>query len=113
MSTESATFADAALAPSHPSNAARNSLVINLLLVSAFVVMLNETIMNVALPRLMTDLGVSSSTVQWLATGFMLTIAVVIPTTGFILQRLTTRQAFMAATGFFTAGTAMAAAIFW
>jgi len=87
----------------------RSVTIIATLLAATFVVILNETIMNVALPRLMTDLGVSSSTVQWLATGFMLTMAVVIPTTGFILQRLTTRQAFMAATGFFTAGTAMAA----
>ncbi len=65
--------------------------------------------MNVALPRLMTVLGVSSSTVQWLATGFMLTMAVVIPTTGFTLERLTTRQAFLTAIGLFTAGTALAA----
>lgn len=84
--------------------------VIATLLAATFVVILNETIMNVALPRLMADLGVSSSTVQWLATGFMLTMAVVIPTTGFILERLTTRQAFLTAIGFFTAGTALAAA---
>ncbi len=53
--------------------------VIVTLLVATFVVILNETIMNVALQRLMTDLQVSASTVQWLATGFMLTMAVVIP----------------------------------
>lgn len=88
----------------------QSTTVIVTLLAATFVVILNETIMNVALPRLMTDLGVSSSTVQWLATGFMLTMAVVIPTTGFILQRLTTRQAFLTAIGFFTAGTALAAA---
>ncbi|MFP3599858.1 MFS transporter, partial [Chryseobacterium sp. SIMBA_029] len=67
--------------------------VIVTLLVATFVVILNETIMNVALQRLMTDLQVTPSTVQWLATGFMLTMAVVIPTTGFILQRMTTRGA--------------------
>ncbi|WP_426997712.1 DHA2 family efflux MFS transporter permease subunit [Pseudarthrobacter sp. N5] len=80
------------------------------LLVATFVVILNETIMNVALPRLMGDLSVNASTVQWLATGFMLTMAVVIPTTGFILQKLTTRHTFLLAIGLFIAGTVLAAA---
>ena len=42
-------------------NSARNKLVIGLLLVSAFVVILNETIMGVALPHLMADLGITAS----------------------------------------------------
>lgn len=83
--------------------------VIVTLLVATFVVILNETIMNVALQRLMTDLNVSAPTVQWLATGFMLTMAVVIPTTGFILQRLSTRASFMLAMGLFSGGTLLAA----
>ncbi|MEE2522003.1 MDR family MFS transporter [Pseudarthrobacter sp. J75] len=83
--------------------------IIATLLVATFVVILNETIMNVALPRLMVDLGVSAPTVQWLSTGFMLTMAVVIPTTGFILQRLSTRAVFMLAMGLFSSGTALAA----
>ncbi|OFI39056.1 MFS transporter [Arthrobacter sp. SW1] len=83
--------------------------VIITLLVATFVVILNETIMNVALQRLMTDLKVDAPTVQWLSTGFMLTMAVVIPTTGFILQRLTTRAAFLLAMGLFSGGTLLAA----
>ncbi|MFE4195809.1 DHA2 family efflux MFS transporter permease subunit [Paenarthrobacter sp. NPDC056912] len=83
--------------------------VIVTLLVATFVVILNETIMNVALQRLMTDLQVDAATVQWLATGFMLTMAVVIPTTGFILQRMSTRGAFMLAMGLFSGGTLVAA----
>ncbi|MGO4455144.1 MDR family MFS transporter [Arthrobacter sp. RAF14] len=84
-------------------------VIISVLLVSTFTVFLNETIMNVALPRLMTALDVSESTVQWLSTGFMLTMAVVIPTTGFILERLRTRQAYFLAMGLFTLGTVIAA----
>jgi DHA2 family lincomycin resistance protein-like MFS transporter len=79
------------------------------LLVATFVVILNETIMNVALQRLMVDLRVDAPTVQWLSTGFMLTMAVVIPTTGFILQRLSTRAVFMLAMGLFSGGTLLAA----
>ncbi|MCU1511755.1 MAG: drug resistance transporter, EmrB/QacA subfamily [Arthrobacter sp.] len=88
----------------------RESLtIIVTLLVATFVVILNETIMNVALQRLMVDLRVDAPTVQWLSTGFMLTMAMVIPTTGFILQRLSTRAVFMLAMGLFSGGTLLAA----
>ena len=82
--------------------------VIAILLVAAFVVILNETIMGVALPRLMTELSLPASTVQWLSTAFMLTMAVVIPTTGFLLQRISTRTVFLIAMSLFCAGTLIA-----
>ncbi|GAA4265682.1 DHA2 family efflux MFS transporter permease subunit [Frondihabitans peucedani] len=90
-------------------DAKRNRLVIGLLLVSAFVVILNETIMSVALPRLVVDLRVTAATAQWLTTGFMLTMAVVIPVTGFLLQRFNTRPVFITAMSLFSLGTAIAA----
>ncbi|WP_258804487.1 MDR family MFS transporter [Pseudarthrobacter sp. NS4] len=96
--------------PAAPEKMSRESVtVISTLLVATFVVILNETIMNVALQRLMVDLQVDAPTVQWLSTGFMLTMAVVIPTTGFILQTLSTRAVFMLAMGLFVGGTALAA----
>lgn len=100
----------AALKAAAPEKMSRESVtIIATLLVATFVVILNETIMNVALQRLMVDLGVDAPTVQWLSTGFMLTMAVVIPTTGFILQSLSTRAVFMLAMGLFAGGTALAA----
>ena len=87
----------------------RDRAVILILLIATFVVILNETIMNVALPRLMTDLNISAGTAQWLATAFMLTMAVVIPVTGFLLQRLSTRTVFLLAMSLFSAGTLLAA----
>jgi DHA2 family lincomycin resistance protein-like MFS transporter len=96
--------------PAAPEKMSRESVtIISTLLVATFVVILNETIMNVALQRLMVDLRVDAPTVQWLSTGFMLTMAVVIPTTGFILQSLSTRAVFMLAIGLFAGGTALAA----
>jgi DHA2 family lincomycin resistance protein-like MFS transporter len=88
---------------------ARNRLVIGIILVSAFVVILNETIMGVALPHLMTDLEISASLAQWLTTAFMLTMAVVIPVTGYLLQRLNTRPVFMLAMVLFSTGTLISA----
>jgi DHA2 family lincomycin resistance protein-like MFS transporter len=92
-----------------PANAARNSLVINVLLVSTFVVMLNETAMSVAIPKLMQALAVDASAAQWLTTAFLLTMAVVIPVTGFLMQRLNTRPIFLLAMALFSAGTTLAA----
>lgn len=93
---------------STPALAPRDRAVILILLIAAFVVILNETIMNVALPRLMSELRVDAGTVQWLSTAFMLTMAVVIPVTGFLLQRLSTRTVFFAAMTLFSLGTLLA-----
>ncbi|GHA36829.1 MFS transporter [Devosia pacifica] len=84
---------------------ARNRLVIALLLVSTFVVILNETIMSVALPRLMVALDSPASAVQWLTTAFLLTMAVVIPITGYLIQRINTRPLFIIAMSTFCLGT--------
>jgi DHA2 family lincomycin resistance protein-like MFS transporter len=64
--------------------------------------------MNVAIPFLIRDLGITAVAAQWLTTAFMLTMAVVIPITGFLLQRFTTRQVFIAAMTLFSAGTLVA-----
>jgi MFS transporter, DHA2 family, lincomycin resistance protein len=100
---------DAAATAPEPSHAARNRLVIALLLVSTFVVILNETIMSVAIPHLMDDLGVPASAAQWLTTAFLLTMAVVIPVTGFLMQRMHTRPVFMLAMSTFSLGTLICA----
>ena len=104
------TASAAVAAPPDASTAARNRLVINLLLGSAFVLMLNETMMNVAIPTIKESLGVTPSAAQWLTTSFLLTMAVVIPVTGFLLQRLNTRPVFILALSLFSIGTAIAIA---
>ena len=79
-----------------------------LLVAAAFVVILNETIMSVALPTLMAEFAVTAATAQWLTTGFMLTMAVVIPFTGWLLTRLPLRAVFVLAMSAFLAGTVLA-----
>ncbi|MCZ4076943.1 MDR family MFS transporter [Rhodococcus sp. H36-A4] len=86
-----------------------SKMLIAVLVVASFVMILNETIMSVALPRLMVDLAITATTAQWLTTGFMLTMAVVIPTTGYLFQRFTLRQMFITAMTLFSAGTLLAA----
>lgn len=87
----------------------RDRLVIGLLLASTFVVFLNETIMSVAIPHLMKDLGVPASAAQWLTTAFLLTMAVVIPVTGFLIQRVNTRPIFVLSMVTFSIGTLICA----
>jgi DHA2 family lincomycin resistance protein-like MFS transporter len=62
-----------------------------------------------AIPRLMGALHITEQTAQWLSTAFMLTMAAVIPITGWFLQRVTTRRAYATAMGLFLLGTALAA----
>ncbi|MBS1898521.1 MAG: multidrug efflux MFS transporter [Actinobacteria bacterium] len=87
----------------------RDMGVIWVLLAAAFVAILNETTMNMAIPHLIDDLGITPLAAQWVTSAFMLTMAVVIPTTGFLLQRFTTRQMFLTALALFSAGTLLAA----
>lgn len=95
---------------SHPTTTPASPVrVIGILSVAAFVVILNETIMSVALPRLMGEFNITEATVQWVTTAFMLTMAVVIPTTGWILTRFHLRNVYLAAMLIFTAGTLVAA----
>jgi DHA2 family lincomycin resistance protein-like MFS transporter len=81
---------------------------IALLMASAFTVILNETTMSVALTPIMADLEITATTGQWLTTAFMLTMAVVIPATGYLINRFGTRGAYLLAMSLFTVGTALA-----
>jgi MFS transporter, DHA2 family, lincomycin resistance protein len=83
-------------------------ILLRVLTMATFVVILNETIMINAIPLLMGELHVTARSAQWLSSGFMLTMAVVIPVTGWFLQRVTTRAAFATAMALFCGGTLLA-----
>jgi MFS transporter, DHA2 family, lincomycin resistance protein len=99
--TETAAIAE----PDRQATPPRANVLLSVLVASAFVMILNETILSVALRDLTVDLHVSTTTVQWLTSGFLLTMAVVIPITGFLLERFTPRQVFMTAMVLFSLGT--------
>ncbi|MEO5874746.1 MAG: DHA2 family efflux MFS transporter permease subunit [Streptosporangiaceae bacterium] len=92
-----------------PPDQSRATLMLGVLVLSAFVMILNETILSVALRDLALDLNVATTTVQWLTSGFLLTMAVVIPTTGYLLVRFQPRQVYAAAMVLFTLGTLLGA----
>jgi DHA2 family lincomycin resistance protein-like MFS transporter len=88
---------------------AGSNVAILVLLVSTFIVILNEMLMGVALPRLMQELDISASKAQWLTTGYMLTMSVVIPMTGYLTERFSMRALFTGAMIAFSLGTVAAA----
>ncbi|GAA0349316.1 DHA2 family efflux MFS transporter permease subunit [Oceanobacillus sp. FSL W7-1281] len=82
---------------------------IAILFIGAFVAILNETLLNVALPSIMTEFEVSPTTVQWLTNGYMLVNGILIPASAFLIQRFTNRKLFLTAMTLFTLGTLIAA----
>jgi MFS transporter, DHA2 family, lincomycin resistance protein len=90
------------------SNIKRTPIIIVLIL-GAFVGLLNETLLGNALPVLMSEFGVTPSTIQWLSTAYMLVVGVLVPITALLQQWLTTRQMFLSAMVLFLIGTVIAA----
>lgn len=85
-------------------------IMLAILFVGAFVSFLNNSLLNVALPSIMVDLGIEDySTIQWLATGYMLVSGVLIPVSAFLMTRFSNRSLFITAMAIFTLGTALAA----
>ncbi|WP_248737865.1 DHA2 family efflux MFS transporter permease subunit [Neobacillus rhizosphaerae] len=82
--------------------------ILAILMIGAFISMLNETLLNVALPSIMKDLDVETSTVQWLSTGYMLVNGIMIPATAFLIQKYSVRGLFLTAISLFTIGTFLA-----
>ncbi|GGF25227.1 multidrug MFS transporter [Halobacillus andaensis] len=79
------------------------------LIIGAFFAILNETLLNIALTTLMGVFDINPSTVQWMVTGFMLIMGILIPVSAFMLQTFTTRQMFLGTMTVFTLGTIICA----
>lgn len=79
------------------------------LIIGAFFAILNETLLNIALITLMEEFNITLPTVQWMATGFMLVMGIIIPVSALLLQWFTTRQLFIGTMTVFTIGTIIAA----
>jgi len=69
---------------------------------------LDLTIVNVAIPTLRQDFDASISTIQWVATGYMLAFASVIPLTGWASERFGARQIWLASLLLFLLGSTLA-----
>jgi EmrB/QacA subfamily drug resistance transporter len=87
----------------------RKGPIVASLLIAAFVALLGQTLLNVAIPSMMEDLGIDENVIQWLITGYLLVNGILVPISAFLIEKYTTRQLFLWATGLFTLGTLMCA----
>jgi EmrB/QacA subfamily drug resistance transporter len=71
---------------------------------------LDTTIVNVALDTLARDFNTSLTSIQWVATGYLLALATVIPLTGWAADRFGTKRLFMVSIGLFVLGSALCGA---
>ncbi|MEV5316012.1 MFS transporter [Streptomyces sp. NPDC052610] len=73
-----------------------------------FMEILDMTVLNTALPALGRHFDAGTATLQWLVTGYMVSMAVFIPASGWIADRFGTKRTFLFALAVFTAASAWA-----
>ena len=81
---------------------------IAILFIGAFIALLNNTLLNIALPTIMVEFKIKPSIVQWLTTGYMLVNGIMIPASAFFIQKFTNRRLFITAMTLFSLGTLLA-----
>ena len=82
--------------------------IMTVLITGSFISLFNETILNVALPKLMVEMNITASTTQWLTSGYILVVGMLVPVTAFLIHSFTTKQLFLSAMTLFLAGTILA-----
>src|SRR3954464_8291798 len=75
-----------------------------------FMDLLDTTIVNVALPTLGKEFNAENTTLEWVVTGYLLSLAVWIPASGWLGDRFGTKKVFLLALALFTIGSALCGA---
>lgn len=70
---------------------------------------LNQTAVSPMLPTIMQDMGVSSSTAQWLVSGYTMVLAIFVPVSAYLMKRVPTRTIFFSAMAMFLTGSILCA----
>src|SRR5712692_1918177 len=76
-------------------------------MVGTFMTMLDQTIVNVALPKIVTVFGAAVTSAQLVLTGYMLALAVIIPATGYLSDTFGTKRLYLITMLLFTGGSAL------
>jgi MFS transporter, DHA2 family, multidrug resistance protein len=88
-----------------PSHATYRWIVLATVMIGTFMAVLDATIVNVALPKLMATFGVSVDRVEWILTAYLLIFAVMLPSSGWMADHWGYKRMFMAGLLFFTTGS--------
>jgi DHA2 family multidrug resistance protein len=86
--------------------------VLGIIMLGTFMAVLDSSIVNVALPHMMSTFGVDREQIEWVATGFMLTSAVVMPLVGWLTNRMSYKALYLGSLLVFTLASA-ACAMAW
>ena len=81
---------------------------LSVIIIGAFCTILNQTILATAFPTLMHTFNVSTATVQWLTTAFLMVNGIVIPITAYLTNRVNSKWLFITAMIIFECGTIVA-----
>lgn len=79
------------------------------LMLGSFIGLFGETALNMALTNIMADYAITASTAQWLTTGYLLVLAVLVPLSSYLVRWFTTRQLVAGALIISTIGALLAA----
>lgn len=90
-------------------NGVSRNVILAAMLFGMFIAILNQTLLNVALPKINTDFNISASTGQWLMTGFMLVNGIFIPVSAFLFERYSYRRLYLFSLVIFTIGSLVCA----
>jgi len=82
--------------------------VLGSIMIATFMGVLDSTIVNVALTKLMVAFGVSTSTIEWVLTSYMLIYAVMLPASGWIADHFGYKKTFLLGLAIFTSGSFLA-----
>ncbi|TFJ93198.1 MDR family MFS transporter [Lentibacillus salicampi] len=80
-------------------------LLVAITLSASFLSVLTQFLLITAFPKIMDEFAINSTEVQWLTTGYMITIAVLIPITAYFIDTFKTRTLMMSAMFLFLTGT--------
>ena len=78
--------------------------------IMAFAGVVAETAMNITFPTLMREFGIGTAAVQWLTTGYLLMLAIIVPASGWLKNNFSHKRLFIAAEAFFITGTVLCCA---
>lgn len=106
MSVTSGSFSRAADRGALTGEAQSSWIALAVLMCGTFMIVLDFFIVNVALPSMQSDLGATTSAIEWIVAGYGLSFAVLLITAGRIGDRIGRRRAFSAGLALFTLASA-------
>lgn len=82
-------------------------IVAMVVILGVFMSILDQTIVNIAVPRLQTAFGADIHSVQWVLTAYILTQGIVTPTAAYFSDRFGTKRFYVVSLAAFTVGSAL------